>query len=316
MKVFRNLDHIAIEHPVATIGIFDGVHKAHRAVIDRLKSIAENTFGQSVMLTFWPHPRIVLQPGNDSLKLLNTLEEKITLLEDVGLDNLIVLPFDKAFAAIEFEEFVKNILVSTLQIEHLVVGFNHQFGKNREGNYEKLQLLSDQYNFGLTQFEPFSIDNERISSSMIRKFILNGDIAKANEYLGYRFFLSGRIVRGSMRGRDIGFPTANILPGDTHKILPENGVYAVYVDVKGEIFQGMMNIGCRPTIYINCDQVVPEVNLFDYSGDLYDEEIKVTFIQRIRKEQKFQNLQDLASQITRDKVLVKDILASVKKKEN
>lgn len=314
MKIIYEISSAVIKHPVATIGIFDGVHKAHRAVIDQCRSIADKVSGETVLITLWPHPRKVFQKNGDSLKLLSTLEEKINLLSNADIDNLVVLNFDKKFASTEFEHFVKDILVDKLKIEHLVVGFNHQFGKNREGDYEKLLLLANKYKFGLTQLEAFLIDNEKVSSTRIRKLIFDGNIEKANYLLGYNFFLSGRVIEGNKKGRDIGFPTANIFVDDSYKIIPVKGVYAVFVDVNGKTYEGMMNIGCRPTLDADCDKPVLEVNLFDYSGNLYNSEIKVSFVQLIRDEQKFENMHELASQIKKDKVLVKDILNSVKKK--
>ncbi len=313
MKVIYDILSVPIVRPVATIGIFDGVHKAHKAVIHKLRNVAERISGESVLVTLWPHPRKILHEGKDSFKLLTSLEEKIVLLEDAGIDNLVVLGFDKKFASTGFETFVKDILVDNLKIEHLVVGFNHQFGKNREGNYEKLRLLADLYAFGLTQLDPYLIDNERVSSSKIRNLISNGEIKKANNFLGYNFFLTGRVVGGNKMGRDIGFPTANISVNDSYKIVPKNGVYAVLVNVEGKKLEGMMNIGCRPTFETDCNHPVLEVNLFDYSGDLYDKEIKIIFIERIRDEQKFFTMKDLATQIAKDKILIKDILSSVKK---
>ncbi|MGD2034931.1 MAG: bifunctional riboflavin kinase/FAD synthetase [Bacteroidales bacterium] len=315
MRVFHDIKALSLVKPVTTLGIFDGVHRAHREVIDRCRSIADKISGETVIVTLWPHPRKILQDGKNSFKLLTDLEEKINLLDLAGIDNLVVLTFDRQFASTGFDEFVKDVLVDGLNIEHLVVGYNHQFGKNREGNYEKLALLAEKYRFGLTQLEPFLIGDERVSSTKIRNLIHEGDLRRANEFLGYNFFLSGRVTGGNRKGRTIGFPTANILVDDPYKIIPGDGVYAVFAVVEGKRYEGMMNIGCRPTIDEDCDRPVPEVNLFDYSGDLYDKEIHVSFIQRIREEQKFKTLDELAAQIKKDKILIKDILSSVKKTE-
>jgi riboflavin kinase/FMN adenylyltransferase len=313
VKVIYDISTVKIQRPVATIGIFDGVHRAHTEVIKQCRKIADNICGETVMITLWPHPRKIFNDGRPPLKLLTSLEEKINLLHNKGIDNLVVLNFDKKFAATGFEQFVREILVEGLNISHLAVGFNHQFGKNREGNFEKLIALAKKYKFGLTQMEPFLLDNVKVSSTKIRNLILEGDMQKANHFLGYSFFLSGRVIGGNKKGREIGFPTANIVVDDTYKIIPRNGVYAVFANVDGESHEGMMNIGCRPTLEEDCTQPILEVNLFDYSGNLYDKEIKLNFIRRIRDEQKFHNMEDLASHIAQDKILVKDILASVKK---
>lgn len=314
MKVIYDISSSKIKLPVATIGIFDGVHKAHTEIIKKCRNIADEISGETVLITLWPHPRKIFHEDKDAFKLLTSLAEKINLLDNRGIDNLVVLNFDRKFAATGFENFVKNILVDGLNISHLVVGYNHQFGKNREGNYEKLVVMAGKYKFGLTQLKPFLLDNEKVSSTKIRNLILDGDISRANQFLGYNFFLSGRVIGGNKKGREIGFPTANISIDDSYKIIPRNGVYAVFADVDGNRFEGMMNIGCRPTLDEECNQPILEVNLFDYAGNLYDKEIRLSFIQRIREEQKFENIEKLISQITQDKILVKDILASVKKK--
>lgn len=299
---------------MVTVGIFDGVHLAHQAIIQNLIQKARLLSGESTIVTLWPHPRKVLDEGKDTIKLLTSLEEKISLLEVTGIDNLVVLEFDKQFASTGFEEFVKNILVDNIKIDHLVIGFNHQFGKNREGNFEKLKSLSERYKFELTRLDPYLINSERVSSSKIRKLILDGEIKKANNLLGYDFFLTGRVIGGNKMGRDIGFPTANISLNDPNKIVPMNGVYAVFAYVDEKRHEGMMNIGCRPTFETDCNQPVLEVNLLDYSGDLYEKEIKITFIERIREERKFSTMKNLAVQIAKDKILIKDILSSVKKR--
>jgi riboflavin kinase/FMN adenylyltransferase len=313
VKIIRDITKIRIARPVATIGIFDGVHLAHQSIIKKLKEEANAISGESLIVTLWPHPRIVLQPDDYELQLINTMEEKIFKLEEIGVENLIILPFNKEFAATSFGTFVKEFLVYKLHIRHLVVGFNHQFGKNREGNFERLKELSETLGFGLSRVDPYIIEGERVSSSKIRKLILEGEIKKASEFLGYPFFLSGKVIPGKMVGRSLGFPTANLAISDYHKIIPRDGVYAVNVELDGENFSGMMNIGCRPTVESNCVQSTLEVNLFDFSGDLYQRELKVNFYDRIRDEKKFENLQDLAEQISRDRALVKDILSSIKK---
>ncbi len=311
MKVFHDIPGIICKRPVATIGIFDGVHLAHQAIINRLTDTAEQMAGESVIVTMWPHPRIVLRKGED-IKLLSTLDEKIERLEHSGVDNLIILPFTKMFASTSFEEFVRDILVNKIGIVHLVVGYNHQFGHNREGNYAKLQQLGNDYGFSLSQQDPVVVDNEKVSSSNIRHLLQSGHIEKSNRFLGYHFFLKGKVVKGKELGQKIGFPTANLEVNDTNKIIPKNGVYAVLVELEGRVYQGMMNIGCRPTIERECTNTVLEVNLLNFEGDLYQKELRVYFINRVRDEKKFNTLEELAAQIMQDRELIKNILGLVK----
>jgi riboflavin kinase / FMN adenylyltransferase len=312
LKIFRDINELAISNPVATIGIFDGVHLAHRAIIKKLISTAKNLSGESVIVTLWPHPRIILNGTEGSVKLINTLDEKTELLEMAGIENLIILPFNKAFAATGFDEFVREILFEKLNIRHLVVGYNHQFGKNREGNFARLKELSDQMGFSIEQLEPVVLGDERVSSSTIRKQISSGMIARANELLGYNFYLSGVVTEGRRIGTNIGFPTANIVVSDPDKIIPGNGVYAVWVKTEGNSFMAMMNIGYRPTVEKSADSIVLEANLFDFSGDLYNKTLHVTFIGKIRDEQKFRSIDDLRIQISRDKETTIRMLESLK----
>lgn len=313
MKVFRDIDKVAIKKPVASIGIFDGVHKAHQAIIHQLKKKAEEVSGESVIITLWPHPRVVLDPDNKSIQLINTLEEKTSKLEETGVENLIILPFNKKFAATGFDTFIKDFLVNKLHIHHLVVGFNHQFGKNREGNFERLQVLAQDIGFDLSRVEPYIIQGDKVSSSEIRKLLIEGEIRKASEFLGYPFFVAGKVIPGKKIGRSLGFPTANIAVTDSHKIIPKNGVYAVDAEVDGTNYSGMMNIGCRPTVNSECFQSTLEVNLFDFTGDLYQKELTVNFYARIRDEKKFDNLEELSTQISRDRDLIRQVLIKLKK---
>lgn len=313
MKIFRDIHNIAIKNPVATIGIFDGVHLAHQAIIRQLKKKAEEVSGESVIITLWPHPRVVLDPPDNSIQLINSLEEKIVKLEESGVENLIILPFDKNFAATGFNIFIKEYLVQKLNIHHLVIGFNHHFGKNREGNYESLQVLAKDIGFELSRVEPFIMHGDKVSSSQIRKLIIKGEIKTASEFLGYPFFIAGKVIPGKKVGRSLGFPTANIAVTDSHKIIPKNGVYAVDAEIEGKTYPGMMNIGCRPTVDIECPQSSLEVNLFDFSGDLYQKEITVNFYERIRDEKKFNSLNELSEQIAKDKDHIRQLLRNQKK---
>jgi riboflavin kinase/FMN adenylyltransferase len=316
MKIFRDISNISINRPVATIGIFDGVHRAHQAIIDKLRVMASELSGESVIVTLWPHPRIVLRHGNEDTRLLNTLDEKIEKLQETGVDNLVILPFDKTFAATGFTEFVREILVDKLGIIHLVVGYNHQFGRNREGNYANLKILANEFGFGLTQQGPVIIGNEKVSSSKIRQLLISGQVEKANHNLGYPFLLKGKVVAGNKLGVKIGFPTANLAVSEPDKIVPGKGVYAVMVGLEGDMYQGMMNIGCRPTIDADCAKSVIEVNLFNFDSDLYRKELSVFFIRRIRDEKKFDDIRSLSAQISKDREFVKNILSLVKIENN
>ena len=312
MKVFHDINTLDLVRPVATLGIFDGVHLAHQSVIEKLKKIADDLSGESVIISLWPHPRIVLNGVKDQVRLLNTLEEKIERLEKTGVDNLILIPFNREFASMGFDQFIREVLLKKVGILHLVVGYNHQFGRNREGNIENLKNLANELNFGLSMQEPILIDEIKISSSLIRKLILSGNLEQANNYLGYTYYISGLVVGGNRKGRDIGFPTANIEVSEREKMIPPRGVYAVYAESEGSFYKGMMNIGCRPTLNEDYQQDILEVNLFDFDGDLYQKKMKVYFIKKIREERKFTNLEALSQQIANDKLWVHKILDSVK----
>jgi riboflavin kinase / FMN adenylyltransferase len=312
MKIFTDLDTVSIKRPVATIGIFDGVHLAHQALINKLLETAKELSGESALITLWPHPRIVLNNADNSIFLINTLEEKIEQLEKTKLENLVILPFDKSFAGTAFSEFVEQTLINRFGILHLVVGYDHRFGRDREGNYERLQKLSKKSGFGLSQQEPVVIDGEKVSSSAVRKYISKGNVTRANEFLGYNYQLSGRVVSGSQKGRELGFPTANITTGDPHKLMPGDGVYAVFVQLESKVYRGMMNIGCRPTFNEECGKSIPEVHLMDYQGNLYDQEIRIEFVQRIRDEKKFSSLTELKAQIEKDRESINSVLRSIK----
>jgi riboflavin kinase/FMN adenylyltransferase len=310
LKIFYSISGINIPNLVATIGIFDGVHVAHKKIFEKLKETAESTNGSTLIVTLWPHPRNVLHSGTEPLKLITTLEEKIELIENSGIDNLLILPFNEEMAETEFEEFVDKILVKGLGIHHLVVGFNHHFGKNREGNFEKLAQLSEKYKFGLEQIDPIILNSEKVSSSVIRRLIVLGDITNANRFLGYMFSITGAVVEGKGIGRNIGFPTANIQLTDPNKIIPGNGVYAVYAQVDNSLnIKGMMNIGYRPTFTKNNYEKGIEVHLIDFNDNLYNKKIKILFLARVRDEKKFNSAEELKMQLEKDRNVIKDILS-------
>ena len=290
---------------IVTIGTFDGVHKGHKAIIDRINEIARKEGLQSVLLTFHPHPRYVLFPDDQELRLINTIEEKKEALSNTSLQNLVVHKFTKEFSRTKSVNFIRDVLVYKLNMKYMVVGFNHQFGKNREGTYDNLLELSELYEFRIERMEPQDFDGVTISSTRIRDAIKNGDIEKANSYLCHDFSISGKIVKGNKIGSSIGFPTANIKIDNKWKVLPRDGVYAVKVFLDNEQLYAMLNIGKRPTISDNTSVI--EVYIFDFSADIYDAKIKVEFVKRIRDEKKFNDLEALKSQLKIDAINCKQI---------
>lgn len=308
MKIHYNLDNFKAIKPVVTIGTFDGLHKGHQLVINQLKQLAENIGGESVIFTFYPHPRIVTSPNETNLRLLTTKDEKIKLFEELGIDHLIIYPFNNTFSQLSYSEFVQSILVKKIQTKCLVVGYDHKFGKNREGGYEYLQECAKKYGFEVKKTEVLSVDVENISSTKIREALEMGNINKAASYLGYNFTLHGTVVEGKQLGRELGFPTANIEASDKYKIIPGYGVYAVYIQINSTSYKGMLNIGMRPTFNNNADNRSIEVNIFNFSEDIYGKQITLVFVDKIRDEQKFDGIDGLVKQLKEDKRVAVGIL--------
>lgn len=299
LRIYYGLDGINIPNPVVTIGTFDGVHLGHQKIIDRLTLESEMINGESVLFTFDPHPRMILSANPLDIKLLQTMDEKMDKLDRSGLKNLIVFPFDKAFSQLSALDFVKEILVIKLKIKKLVIGYDHHFGKNREGNIDFLREASDRFNFEVIEIPAHEIDEANISSTRIRRAIDSGDVQKATRYLGEPFSLHARVVEGQRIGRTIGYPTANLSVINPQKIIPAPGVYAVSCILDGVEIKGMMNIGIRPTVSSD-NKVQFEVHLFDFDEEIYGKMIRVQFIARIRDERKFETLQELKNQILCD----------------
>lgn len=310
MKIYQDISNFHVANPVITTGSFDGVHLGHLKIINRLKEIARQTNGESVVFTFSPHPRLVLFPGEGNLRLLTTLDEKKDLLEKAGIEHLIIYPFSKEFSQLSYVEFVRDVLVGELHVKTLVVGYDHKFGKNREGDFGVLQKLSSVYQFSVEKLDVLLMDDINVSSTKIRNALQSGNIEKANQYLGYAFRLHGTVIEGQKLGRRIQFPTANIQASDPNKIIPAYGVYAVFVHVNKKSFRGMMNIGTRPTIS-NADHRSIEVHIIDFEEDLYNQSIEIEFIRKIRDEQKFGSIEELKSQLEKDKQTVMAILDRV-----
>ena len=306
MKITHGFSNFSsIKKTIITIGTFDGVHLGHQKVIKQLLNSSKKEDEVSLLLTFFPHPRMVLQK-NSSLKLINTIEEKSDLLKDLGLDELIIHPFDQEFSRLTAYEFVRNVLVNKLNISKLIIGYDHHFGKNREGNFEQLQEYGEIFGFEVEEISVKNLNDISISSTKIRKALNEGGINKANNYLGYNFMLSGEVVRGNNLGEKIGFPTANINIEETYKLIPKAGVYIVKSIIKGVLYYGMMNIGNRPTI--NGKHQTIEVNFFDLEDDLYGKTIKVELLQFLRDEQKFASIDHLRTQLYQDKKTAKNII--------
>ena len=308
MKLYNNLQSFKATNPVVTIGTFDGVHLGHQKVIARLKEIAKKHNGESVIFTFYPHPRLVTSARETNLRLLTTLKEKSALFEKFGIDHLIVYPFNKDFSELTYTEFVKQILVEKINTHCLVVGYDHKFGKNREGGFEYLKKCAEKYSFEIEKLDALLVDEENVSSTKIREALQSGDIKKANYYFGYNFTLRGTVVSGKQMGRKLGFPTANIETSDKHKIIPGYGVYAVKIIVNNKNYIGMLNIGSRPTFNKNADNRSIEVNIFDFADDIYEQEIILVFIDKIRDEQKFSGVEMLVEQLKKDKINALEIL--------
>ena len=307
MKVYSSIEEFKnVKRPTVTTGTFDGVHFGHRKIIDRLKKVAQNCDGETVVLTFSSHPRMVLFPDDQDLKLLNTIDEKKYLLEKAGVQHLIVHPFTKKFSRISSINFVRDILVNKLNTHKLVIGYNHHFGRNREGSFEHLQEFSPIYGFEVEEIPVQLLDNVGVSSTKIRKALFQGDVEIAADYLGYQYQISGTVVKGNAIGRKIEFPTANLELENVKKIIPADGVYAVWVTVDNTIHRGMMNIGKKPTIN-NLARTL-EVHLLEFDEDIYGERIIIQFVKRIRDEIAFQNLSELKKQLQKDRVLAFNIL--------
>lgn len=311
MKIYHSLEKFAARTPIVTIGTFDGLHKGHQLILEKLKDLAKEMNGESVVFTFYPHPRVVTSPNDSSLRLLTTKEEKTKLFEKYGIDHLIIYPFSKEFAAMEYSEFVSDILVKQIGTKCLVIGYDHKFGKDRQGGFDYLQRCGEKHGFRVVRMDALTVDDDNISSTKIRAALQAGNIRKANHYFGHEFTLHGTVVGGKQLGRKLGFPTANIEASDKYKIIPGYGVYAVMVEINDKKHQGMLNIGTRPTFNNNADNRSIEVNIFDFSEDIYGKKITLSFIDKIRDEQKFSGIDALVEQLRKDRQVAIEILKGI-----
>jgi riboflavin kinase/FMN adenylyltransferase len=311
LKVHTDIDQFdSTKKTFITTGTFDGVHLGHRTIIEKIIKQAKEKGGESVLLTFFPHPRTVLFPDDSSLKLLNTQSEKIKLLENTGLDHLIIQNFTPAFSRLKAYDYVRDILVGKIGVHKLIIGYDHQFGRNREGSIEQLSELTPIFNFKIEEIPAQDIDSVKISSTKIRNALLEGDIQTAYRYLGYAYNISGKVVHGNKLGRKIGFKTANILVSNKYKLIPGDGVYAVKVHVNNKDYFGMLNIGRRPTIEDSKTKIIIEVHIFDFDEEIYDKTLRIDFIKRIRDEKKFESIEALTKQLQLDKESITRYLSS------
>tara|TARA_Y100000385_G_scaffold288026_1_gene353644 strand:- start:1386 stop:2315 length:930 start_codon:yes stop_codon:yes gene_type:complete len=309
MKVHYGIEsYKEIKNPVVTVGTFDGVHFGHQKIINRLQNIAAKCNGESVLLTFNPHPRKVLFK-NRSLKLINTIDEKITILSELGLDHLVIYPFTDDFSKFSADEYISELLVKKLKTHYLVIGYDHHFGNKREGNISLLKAAEKKYPFNLEEIKAHEIDEIKVSSTKIRNAIDNGNIHLFKDYCGRNFEFSGNVVYGNGIGKTINTATANINIKDEDKIRPADGVYAVLCQLKNKIFKGIMNIGIKPSIDIDNKKTI-EVHLFDFDNDIYDKLLKIEVVSKIRNEIKFPTLEKLKHQITKDIKKAKEILTN------
>lgn len=306
MRVYRRISEFASSgHPVATVGVYDGVHLGHMEIINRLTSIAREKNCESAVITFEPHPRLVL-PHHAEIKLLHTLDEKLERFEIAGIDIALVVPFTSEFAKITPHDFIKDILAGTLKVSHVITGYDHFFGQNRQGDFDMLSELGKQFGFTVDELPMVTVSSNTVSSSSVRRALLDGDVTLAASMLGYAYSITGEVVTGNKIGRNIGYPTANIKPDNTHKLIPGQGVYATLVKSGGFIYKGMTNVGYRPTI--DADHLTIEVNIFDFERDIYNQPITLSFIERIRNEKRFASLGDLQLQLATDKIVAAEML--------
>ena len=298
MKIFQSIDSFrSTKKTIITIGTFDGVHIGHQKIIEQLIDNARKEYCESLILTFFPHPRMVLQEKSE-IQLLNTIDERAELLEKYGLDNLIIHPFDKAFSRLSAEEFVKDILVDKLNIKKIVIGHDHRFGRNRTADINDLIFFGEKYDFDVQQISAQEIQEVSVSSTKIRKALEDGNIVLANEYLGYDYFFTGIVQKGKQLGRTIGFPTANIKIPENYKLIPKNGVYIVKSNFQNETKFGVMNIGTNPTV--EGKNLSIEVYYLNHNSNLYGQKIKVSILAYVRDEKKFESVALLQQQLEKD----------------
>lgn len=300
MNIYHSLDSFhRLECAVVTSGTFDGLHIGHKKILARLKEISIQSGGESVVLTFWPHPRMVVSEDSQDLQLLSTIDEKIALFAEMGVQHLAIIPFTRAFSELSSDEFIRQILVEKIGTKKLVIGYDHRFGRNREGSFEFLQKNASSYGFEVEEILRQDIEDLAISSSRIRQSLLSGNVDEAQHLLGRPYAITGVVVKGKQLGRTIGFPTANIHLNESYKLIPANGVYVINAIYDGIVYKGMLNIGVRPTVDGTFRTI--EANIFDFDKEIYGEDLTVELLHYLRPEQKFSGLDALIEQIKIDK---------------
>ncbi|MCB2219913.1 MAG: bifunctional riboflavin kinase/FAD synthetase [Bacteroidetes bacterium] len=307
MKIYKDIKEFpGSKFAVVTVGTFDGLHIGHQRIISRMKEIASEKNGDTVLVTFDPHPRLVLNSSPTELRFISSQKRKMQLLENFGIDHMIAIPFTKEFSKTPSEVFIKDYLVDRVHVKKLIVGYDHHFGRNREGDYQQLIETGEKFGFEVAEIAAQYINDTAVSSTKIRNALIEGDVKLANKMLGYNYSIAGTVIEGNKIGRKIGFPTANIDVDDKYKLIAAGGVYACKVGIDGEIYNGMGNIGTRPTVGIN--GLVTEVHIFDFDEDIYGQEIIIYFIDRIRDEKKFKDLETLQTQLKKDEVETRKLL--------
>jgi len=312
MKVYNHIDEFKqIKNAVVTIGTFDGVHIGHQKIISRLQEVARQKGGETVILTFFPHPRMILHPDDLNIKLISTMEEKAERLENLGIDHLIITPFTRDFSNLSPQEYIREVLVKKIGTAQIIIGYDHRFGKDRSGGLKELQHYSSELGYEVEEIPEQDIDDVAISSTKIRNAILSGDVNTAESFLGYPFHLTGKVIKGDQIGRKLGFPTANLFIEESYKLIPSDGIYAVSIDLKSgdpklKSAKGMAYIGHRPTINGMSRNI--EVNIFDFKEDIYGQTIRLNFLEYMRGDQKFNSLEELKEQLSLDEVKARSLL--------
>lgn len=310
MKIYHHIDDFTpLPNAVVTIGTFDGVHQGHRQIIARIEELARQTGGETVILTFFPHPRMIIHPEDQSLKLISTIDERAALLEELGIDHLIITPFSRDFSNQTAEAYIRDVLVKKIGTRTIIIGYDHRFGKDRQGELKDLQTAGPLYGFNVIEIPEQDINHVAVSSTRIREALLKGDIEQANTFLGYPFFITGKVIRGNQIGRQLGYPTANLLVEEGYKLIPADGIFSATVKIGGETFKGMAYIGHRPTINGMTRNI--EVNIFDFDRDIYNQTVQMNFHHFIRHDVKFSSLEGLKEQLAQDRIDVLKMLSNL-----
>ena len=308
MKIYHDFtDFVKVPNAIVTIGTFDGVHQGHRAILSDMVNAAKSIDGETVVITFYPHPRQVLNIDSANLRFITSQEEKIKHLEEIGIDNLIVVNFTKEFSLLPSDVFIRDYVIEKINPAKIVIGYDHHFGNNRTGDFSQLQELASQYNFEVQRIEAHDVENIAVSSTKIRHSLQQGDVERANALLGYQFSYIGKVVSGNKIGREIGYRTANLDVKKEFRLIEMPGVYATYVDFEDKVYKSMTYIGKKPTINAGNDENI-EVHIFDFDGDIYERDVKIRFVKRIRDERKFDSLEELKQQITLDEKQIRELL--------